>query len=168
VSGRAAALREAFDRAFAEPAGGAQVQLRAFLAIGIGGAAHAIDIAEISGLHAGKPITALPDAAPEFLGLAGFRGVVVPVYDLRVLLGQPAQAAPRWLVTAQAAPVAFAFDAFEGHLRVPLETIVREEEGQSRTRRALRMEGVVRPIVEIASLVEAVKIRAQAARQGGE
>jgi len=35
-------------------------------------------------------------SVPELLGIMGFRGAMVPVYDLRALCGYAAGAAPRW------------------------------------------------------------------------
>ncbi len=164
LSATAAQLRQAFDRSFAAAPLAAEVAMASFLAVGVGGDAYAIDLADVSGLFADKAITRLPSAAPGFLGLAGFRGAMVPVYDLGVLLGYPAQEAPRWLVLAAAQPVALAFGAFEQHLRLPRALIVQDqgtEHARRHIRAVLRAADSARPIVDLASVLQAVRQRAR-------
>lgn len=118
-------LRRAFDRAFADPPATAVTRFEELLAIGLGDAPFALRLREVAGLFADKPITRVPSPIPELLGIAGFRGVAVPVYDLRALLGLGSAERPRWtlLVTAKGATapgptVALAFERFDGLLRV--------------------------------------------------
>jgi purine-binding chemotaxis protein CheW len=114
----AAALRAEFVRGFAEPGRPRAATGEAFLAIRAGGAPRAIALAEIAGLFVDRRITPVPTSITGLLGLVGLRGAMVPVYDLRVLLGANPVDEPRWLVTAAVATVAFAFDGFDGHLRL--------------------------------------------------
>jgi purine-binding chemotaxis protein CheW len=75
---------------------------------------------ELGGLFVDRPITPLPSPVPQLLGVAGFRGAVVPVYDLAALLGHRRAGSPRWMVlTSGADAVALAFDSVAGHLRAP-------------------------------------------------
>lgn len=160
----ASELRRAFDQTFATLPDAGVRKSRDFLAIRVGTDGYAIDLAEVAALFADKSITRLPNSAPEFLGIAGFRGAVVPVYDLRVLLGYPAKEMPRWLVTAAAMPIAFAFDAFDRHLRLATESVAQPESADSthqHVREALRAPDMVRPIVDMASILAVITRRAQ-------
>ena len=90
VTGRVQRLRDDFDRSFAEPAVSHDAEHVELLAIGAGGRSYAIRLSQTWGLHPDRPITALPGPLPALLGLAGFTGTAVPVYDLAALLGHPA------------------------------------------------------------------------------
>jgi purine-binding chemotaxis protein CheW len=159
---QAAELRNAFDRSFAEaPRVGAE-QSEDFLSIRAGPDAYAVRLAEVSGLFAGRKVTRLPNADAECLGIAGFRGTLVPVFDLRVLLGYPAADVPRWLVVTAAAPAALAFDTFDGHLRLPRAAIAREGGGEGarpHVREALRDGRLVLPVVDATSILNAIRKR---------
>ena len=167
VSERAAQLRRDFDRAFAEPPARRPEAPVDLLAIRLGTQPYALRLAEVAGLFVDKKLTRLPNSRPEFLGLAGFRGSVVPVYDLRLLLGHAGAAAPRWLVTAAAGVVALAFDGFDGHLRLPQEAIAQPQRSaavrrhvrglvQAGAERSPAAAGLLRPIVDLASVLEAI------------
>jgi chemotaxis signal transduction protein len=81
---------------------------------------YALRLSELLAIHVDRQLVPAQSPLPELLGLSGLRGLVVPVYDLRRLLGYPAGSAPRWLALVRA-PAAFAvaFDQLEAHLRVP-------------------------------------------------
>lgn len=118
LASRAALLRNEFDDAFASPPRHARPMVD-FLAARIGDGVYAIRLSEIAGVHRDRKITRVRSHATHLLGVAAFRGTTTPVYDLREILGYSASSATRWLVLAQGTPpVGFAFDAFEGHLRV--------------------------------------------------
>jgi chemotaxis signal transduction protein len=68
----------------------------------------------------------VPGPLPELLGIVGLRGAIVPVYDLRLLLGHTPAGPPRWLVLAAGGQVALAFDHLEGHIVVAADAIVAE------------------------------------------
>jgi len=167
---KAIELRQAFDQSFAAAPPDAAARFEDLLAIRVGPDPYAIRLSEVSGLFAGKCVTRMPNAVAEFLGIAGFRGTVVPVYDLRRLLGYVAQDVPRWLLMAAAAPVALAFDLFEGHLRVSHEATAREErvEHAGRHIREILPVGAagsqsgteaVRPILDLDSVLDTIKQR---------
>jgi purine-binding chemotaxis protein CheW len=153
-------MRAAFDRSFAEPPLTEHVSLQDFLAIRIGTDSYAIRLADITGLFADRPITRLPSADPAFLGIAGLRGAVVPVYDLGAFLGYPPGEARRWLLLVGGAALALAFEAFEGHLRLP-QAALAAEVGQARSREftqeVLHAVGSVRPIVQVAAIFQAIE-----------
>lgn len=166
AEGRAAELRRAFDRSFAEPPARWSAVLDDLLAIGIGAEPFAVRLRDVSGLFADKTITALPSRVAELVGVAAFRGAVVPVYDLRPLLGYPVTEASRWLLvvaaTAASSSVALAFDRFEGHLRVAPDMIAAEapREHSGHVREVVRYAGMARPIVDVPSIIDAIARRA--------
>jgi chemotaxis signal transduction protein len=161
ISKRAAELRRDFDRGFADPPFVVSETRQDLLAIRLGTRRLGIRLSEIAGLFADKKITPVPGAATGMLGIAGFRGSILPVYDLRSLLDLSNSEVPRWLVVAAAAPVAFAFEAFEEQIRVPADSIKREQDQakSSFTREFIQTEGVLRPIIELSSLLEVVMTR---------
>lgn len=161
IASRAAQLRQAFDRTFAEPVRvDAAVDID-LLAIEVGVQAYAMRLSEIAGLFAGKKITRVPGGSAALLGVAGFRGALVPVFDLKVLLGEKSSRTTRWLVIAQAAPIAFAFDAFLAQLRVGQEDIA-PHAVRARTPRyaheVVRSRTFMAPVLHMASLIEAIKV----------
>src|SRR5688572_30884567 len=115
MNSRAGDLRRAFDLTFSEPPAGVAEATESLVALRAGGVAYAVRLAEITGLFADRTIVRLPSPVAEFLGVAGLRHDVVPVYSLRSLLGHAlAGKPPRWLITARAVHVmALAFELFE-------------------------------------------------------
>jgi chemotaxis signal transduction protein len=100
------------------------------------------------------------------LGLVGVRGLVVPIYDLRLLLGYGAGPAPRWLALARAtSPIGFAFEAFEAHWRLPLSAIVTETTGVGHGNRfapgSVKTDTGPRPLLHLSSLIESVTKQAR-------
>lgn len=163
---KAAELRRAFDRVFAQAPAPASTAVEDFLAIRVGPDGYAVRLAEISGLYADRRVTSLPSAVGELLGITGVRGTIVPVYDLRVLFGYRAQEESRWLIVAAEKAVGLAFDAFDGHLRIPKATAATEQPAEDRRpfiQGVVAMGNVFRPVVHVSSLLEAIKGRAQAA-----
>lgn len=124
LQAQVAQWRAAFDRAFAEPPPEAGPPPLDFLGLGLGAQPHALRLAELSALQALAGVTPYPGAPPELLGLVSHRGVVLPLYDLRALLGLGAAERPAWLVVLKQAPLALAFERFDGHWRLPGEACV--------------------------------------------
>src|SRR5205085_2889575 len=130
------------------------------LAIRLGPQSFALRLAEIAGLSAAKKVTRVPGTNAAMLGIAGFRGAIVPVYDLQALLGHAGGGTPRWLVIAAATPVALAFEVFEGQRRVLLDAIVPQHsrpETRTCTPDFVQMEHSVRPIIHLPSVLGAIK-----------
>jgi chemotaxis signal transduction protein len=154
----ASKLKQAFDASFAEPPRAEREATEDFLAVRIGGDPYAIRVAEILGLYADRKVVPVPTSTPELLGLVGLRGAVVPVYDLRVLLGYPGGAAPRWLILCGAPPAGLAFDAFETHERVArADVLPAVDPGRRRhTAGAFRAGQGARTIISIAAVLEAI------------
>ena len=173
ATGRAAEMRLAFDRGFADPIRFDTAATESLLAIRVGTQACAIRLSEITGLFADRRITRVPGGGAALLGIAGFRGAIVPVYSLQALLGQTADASgprgPRWLVIAVAAPVALAFEAFEGQLRVLPDAILPRQsrpEMKSYAEEFVQTQTIVRPIMHLASILGAIKAPRPGAGQG--
>ena len=160
VMDRAGALRHAFDRSFAVPTQIDATPMEDFLAIGVGSEACAIRLSEITGLFVDKKITRVPGRTAALLGIAGFRGTVVPAYDLHVFLGHPMAKTPRWLVIALGAPIALAFEALDGHVRVSRDAILRREAGEHmrpHVDEVVRLQDRVRPIVHLPSVLDVIR-----------
>jgi chemotaxis signal transduction protein len=162
----AAKLRDAFDASFAAlPVAGAAA-VHDYLAIRVGGDPYAIRLGEIAGLHRDRRVVPVVCEAPEVLGIIGLRGAIVPVYDLRTLLGYPKGESGRWLVIAHApsSAVAFAIDQFESHLRVSdaaEERAGMDDHASRHLRGAVRGGDVVRPLIDLSSVIEAITQRAR-------
>lgn len=159
IAERAVEMRREFDRAFATPVQIEQVLQDSMLAIRAGGQNCAIRLSEISGLHADKKITPVPGGHAALRGIAGFRGIILPVYDLPAALGFASGSALRWLVIAKAAPVAFAFESFDRQLRVAPDAVLPQSAGlelRGCTRAFLRTPECSGPIIHLPSVLAAV------------
>ncbi|HEX3883811.1 MAG TPA: chemotaxis protein CheW [Stellaceae bacterium] len=171
VTDRAAELRDAFDRAFAEPRPPAPPPSEDLLAIRVASEPYALRLTEVAGLFADRKVTPVPGRASALLGIAGFRGAIVPVYDLQVLLGCPPLETARWLVIAAGTPVAFAFAVQEGHLRLPRSAIVSYRTGENQRRHVREFAHTTefaRPIVHLPSVLEAIRRQVPAAPETQE
>jgi chemotaxis signal transduction protein len=156
---RVMALREAFDRSFATPQANA-VESVDFIMIRVDEAPYAIGLADIAALSASGRITAIPGQPAALLGLAGFRGAMLPVYGLAALLGH-GTAPVGWLV--RTSQMAFGFSWFEGHLRLPTAQILPQREAAAALRHVsgfLQYENHTRPVLDMASLFAAVVVLA--------
>lgn len=161
VSGRLAELRADFDRSFAEPARRHDVEHAELLAVRAGGRPYALHLSQTSGLYPDRAVTPLPGPLSALLGVAGFGGSIVPVYDLAALLGHPVPDRPRWLVLATGAPpLALAFHELDGHVQVPTGSIMTEGDAGSRRGGCLHgmvpLAGGTRPIVDLPAARAAV------------
>jgi len=161
---RVAEMRLAFDRTFADRVHVDTTATESLLAIRVGAQSCAIRLSEITGLFVDKKITPVPGGGAALLGIAGFRGAIVPVYSLQTLLGQsgdpPGSRTPRWLVIAAAAPVALAFEALEGQLRVPPDAILPRQsraETKSFAWEFVQMQNLAWPIMHLSSVLDAIK-----------
>ncbi|GAA2358154.1 chemotaxis protein CheW [Dactylosporangium salmoneum] len=166
---RLARLREDFDRSFADPPRQEVAGHDDLLAIRAGGVRYALRLTQAAGLFPERPVTRLPGPLPALLGVAGFRGAIVPVYELAAVLGtwsttaipHDAGSTPRWLVLAAGTPpVALAFERLDGHLRVPRDALVEEAAGHGPhgcLRGIVPLPDGARPIVDVAAVRAAVQ-----------
>ncbi|MBI4559808.1 MAG: chemotaxis protein CheW [Candidatus Hydrogenedentes bacterium] len=162
-SNRAEELRRAFDRAFAEPHPTKDYNTDDLLCVGVSGDPFALRMSETAGLLVDRKIVPLPSSRTEFLGVLGFRGEIVPVYDLGALLGYDERKAGRWNALVRAEnTIALAFGQFEGHAHVARGDIVPAERlgnGPVYIQEVARVGTIIRPIVSIAALLEAINKR---------
>jgi chemotaxis signal transduction protein len=161
VAERVARLRDDFDRSFAEPARVIDDENVELLAVRAGDRPYAIRLDQSSGVHPDRPVTALPTTVRALLGVAGYAGVVVPVYDLAALLGHPVPRRPRWLLQAPGTPpLALAFHELDRHLRVAVTDVVDGTADRAGRRGCLhgmvRLPDGDRPIVDVPSARELV------------
>jgi purine-binding chemotaxis protein CheW len=169
-------LRESFDRSFSEPQAERAEVMLSLLSIRVGRERYAVRLSDIGAIEADRIITPVPSEHSELLGIAGVRGAVVAVFDFASLLDLARPEAPRWLVLAKGAPIAFAFSAFDGQFVVSAAAFASAEAG-----RAGRVRDVVRraapggaapdgdvetlPLIDIPALVAVLENRQ---RVGGE
>jgi chemotaxis signal transduction protein len=115
----ASALRASFDASFAKAHAPEPPPELDLLEIRVADHGYALRLSQVLAVHAERKLVPVPGPRPELLGLTGVRGVVAPVYDLRLLLGYRVMTPPRFVAQVRApAPFAVAFELFERHLRV--------------------------------------------------
>lgn len=148
-------LRAEFDGGFARPpelhAAEEFVQL---LRIEVAEALYALPLQELSGAFVLKSLLPLPGAPPALLGLAGFRGTVVPIYSLATLLGLEESRPPACAALLHQNQLGLAFSSLRGQLRV-LSTSLQIRPGFGSLIRALAEASL--PVLdtrELRSLVE--------------
>jgi chemotaxis signal transduction protein len=160
---RAAELRRHFDDSFAVAPRTDTPLLEDFLAVRIAGDPFALRRIDVSGLLAGRQPVKLPSACPEFMGIVGSRGRIVPVYNLRALLGYPRQENLRWAVLAASGDcLGLAFDEYEGYLRIPISRVAPPDQPgmmPQHVRDVARCEDSARPILDLSSIVDAIRRR---------
>ena len=159
LDAKRAAMREEFDARFAQPPLLPQAPGERLLALRIGASGFALRLSEISGIQAQKRIVPLPGGPDGFRGLAGIRGRLVAVYSLAALLGIRGAGEENWLVLTQGSePIALAFPAFEGFIEE--STLVpAQERDTEHVREVLRAGSVVRGVIHLPSVVDAIQRR---------
>jgi chemotaxis signal transduction protein len=164
LSGRAAELRQAFDRSFAEARALETAETTDLLAVALSGVPHALRLNEVGGLFADKRVRAFPSRIPELRGIAAFKRAMLPLFDLGALLGYPPSNSARWIVVSAQCPLAFTIAEFQGHLRLPASAIIpaegagrRDDQGETAIDG-----GILRPLVNLHSIANAVHARASA------
>jgi chemotaxis signal transduction protein len=156
-------LRQAFDASFAVAPQVDVSPLIDLLEVRVADSPYLLRRADVGGLFRDKTITPLPGRVPDLLGLAAFRGTVVPVYDLGMLLGYAPASATRWLVSVAGGSVGFAFDGFESYLGArPLSIVpIADAHARRHVQEAVETPAGFRPIVHVASLVDTLRERAR-------
>ncbi len=159
-------LREEFDRSFATTAATREAGNVHLLAIRIGGDPYALPVSDIAGLHADRTVVPVPAALPEFQGVAGIRGEIVPVYSLAALMGYGRHAKKmRWLALCRSASVlGLAFDEFERHLNLSPDRIAAADasNGTAHVSALAHVDGTPRAIIDIPSILAAIAARCAA------
>lgn len=155
----AAELREAFDRGFAEPARADQGAQEALIAIRIAGRPFAFPARELSSIVKDTPITPFPSSSPGFLGMAGVRATIVPVYSLQVLLALDGAGVrgSGWLGISGVPAVGLVFDELVRFVQVDGDSPVAARSVSAAAPfvdRVITIEGTLHGIINIQSLVE--------------
>ncbi len=147
IEERAAALRHAFDAAFAVPPSGTRAETEDFLAIRVADDPFAVRVSSVVRLAAAPKIVPVPSRRPAVLGVAAMRGALVSVHSLAALLGYPGDAGVhRWMALADGGDmVGLAFHELDGFLRVP-----------KGANGAIASGGVTRPIVDMRAILETI------------
>lgn len=158
VADRIAELRGDFDRSFAQPARRHDDEHTELLSIRAGGRPYVLRLSQTAGLYPDRPVTRLPGPLSALLGVAGFGGSIVPVWDLAALLGHAVPDRPRWMVLAAGSPpLALAFHELDGHVQVTADTIIAEGFGARDSLRGMvSLPGGTRPIVDVGAARAAV------------
>jgi chemotaxis signal transduction protein len=149
-------LRREFDDAFARAPAAPAGAVAELLAIRVGGDPHLLRLDELAGLFAGHSVTRLPARRPELLGVASFRGAVVPIFDLAALAGYPRGGEARWLVLCARRPVALAFDGYDGYRRVDHAALV-PVTGERHVGATVVVDGAPRPVLSLGAIVETLE-----------
>jgi CheW-like domain len=147
------ALRQHFDHAFALPLDAQAAPQVKILAIGVRGQPFSVSLLQLRAVHRCPKITAIPSAVPELIGVAGIRGVLIPVYDLGALIGLPP--------LAQDHSVGLAFDEFQGHSFMTSETYEQATPDATGLLRIPEFEAGARPIINISAVVDLIVRRAE-------
>ncbi len=91
--------------------------------------------------------------------MAGFRGAILPIYDLAALVGLPASEKARWFAIVAGAELAVAFETFDGHVSVPADAVVPNESQEGSRRHfshLLRSTDGLRAVINLASVLHPV------------
>jgi purine-binding chemotaxis protein CheW len=166
-------LRRAFDLSFASPPPEPSLEVEDLVAIRVAGDPYAIRLRDIAAIVAQRRIVRLRAAAPAFLGLAGNRGDIVPVFALSSLLGyaEDANSLPWIALCGAEEPVGLAFPELEGHLRLT-NSALRREEGPRAARPYVNEVAIagaqVRAVIAVPLVVAAIRDRRGPHRPGKE
>jgi purine-binding chemotaxis protein CheW len=154
-------LRAAFDRSFAEAPRDDRPDHEDLVTLRCAGELYAVRLRHVSALVTDKNVTPLPDSVAELLGIAGFRGTLVPVYDLGAVLGHGATRTARWLLLTAVSPrVALAFESFQGHLRVATAAAV-PDATRKHVEGLVPRDGGLVPVLSVASVLKTIQARVE-------
>lgn len=163
-------MRRSFDAGFALAPDASARETTDFLAIQAGGGRYALRVGDLSGLVGHPTIVPLGSADPALLGIAGIRGQLLPVYRLAALIGAGrVDGESAWLaVCGTEEPVALAFAALDGHLRVPAADVYTppDQPDHRFVREALRLGPDVRYVLDMPSILAAIRDRAGVVASG--
>jgi len=149
--------RQSFDQSFTEPREKADWgDTWDVLGIRIANEPFALHLDDLAGLLPAMTPAPYPADAAALLGLIGYRGQVLPLYDLRALLGRGASTTPRWWAIVRATPLALAFEGFDGQWRLPPQDRLQQDNAASDSGSdwTVRAGGELRPLIPLAPLVE--------------
>ena len=164
-------LRAAFDQSFARAMVADATRWLDFLQIRLDDHVHVLALDEVACLQPLGWVTPIPGPLPALMGVIGHKGDIVPVYDLRIVLGHSASLAPRWMVVSRQPSLALAFDAFDKHVRYPDEAVARPTGGvvaSGHIHAHLQAGGQNWPIVSLSSVGNSIQYAARQCAQQQE
>jgi chemotaxis signal transduction protein len=153
---RIVAMREAFDRSFAQPVGEQRPTPHHLLLVRVDDTPYGLRATDSIALAHDRKIVPVPSGMPALLGLCGFRGDALPVFSLAFLLGHAKKPA-RWIaVCARGGEhLGLAFDELDGYLALePTELHALEPRPHPHLSASARTEGTTRAIIDIPSILE--------------
>lgn len=167
LSRRVEELRRAFDDSFAAPWPTPEAHDRErMLALRVFKDTYLVRLAEVSGLAGVRSIVPVPSEAPALLGVTAFRGRIVPLFSLALLLGYPAEGdPPRWFVLVaeetprrasfREEPVGLAFHDLEGQVLLSPSDIcpIEAQRARPHLQQAVRSGTELRPVISIPFLM---------------
>jgi purine-binding chemotaxis protein CheW len=153
----AAAMRHEFDDAFTRPQDEAADD-EVLIGVDVGGARHALRLTDIAGVLADRTIVAIPSSSHDVVGIVGFRGDILPVFDLAALLGYPRAPRSRWIAVARGGDAAFAFAQLISHLRVPSTSVVKTTV-ESNIAALVTVAGETWPVISLGTVTAALAER---------
>lgn len=153
-------LRREFDASFAAEPARIEAQLDV-LAIRAGRPC-AVRLRAIDSLLLVPRITPAPSRATELLGLVSMRGAVIPVYDLRALLGLAAAEVARWMVVAGSPALGLAFEMHDGCVRVAASAVSTDAGNADEVvRGAVTIDGTPRALLDVEAIHRVLMRRAR-------
>jgi purine-binding chemotaxis protein CheW len=154
-------LRKNFDDTFAHAPAVASPQAE-MLVFSVGGSDRAVRLGQIASVSRNPGTVAIPARAEAFLGVAGMRGAVVPVFSLAELLGVP-DTGSDWLLMVRGGTtqetIAFACEAIRGYVRV--------EEDKNRTAEVVKVGTEYYPVVDLHALRERLELATRSKNGNG-
>lgn len=163
LEGMARALRADFVRSFASPVVDAVPDTVDLLAIRVAGVSYALRMDDIAEVSAQRRVVPVPTSDKTLLGLAGIRGVVVPVYSLAMVLEHaPSELGSAWFAIHMGKErIALAFDLLERYVRVPRASLhaITEAAPAEHISAIVRLDDAQRAVIDIPSIVRAIEAR---------
>jgi len=152
-----AQLREAFDGAFAAPAGAQEEARCGLLGLRCGQAPFALPVEELAGVHPLGQVIPLPHAPPELLGLCSHRHALLAVWSLRhYLCPDAAPTAPAWIaLLRREETLGLAFDQVVGYFDIPTHAVVSGADASPLTPKLAVLEQRY-PIIDIPQLIHTI------------
>jgi chemotaxis signal transduction protein len=167
-SSRLQELRTSFDQTFAVAPRAEAEPLISLISVRVINKPFVLRSEHITAIVKPTRITPFPSSIPESIGVAGIRGVLVPVFHLAPFLGLECPiGAVHWIVLAnRESPIGFAFDEFEGQVEVSKSGLYFDEKGRgSGPSKLLARIGLsVRPLIDIPQIVEEIRKKAGLSR----
>jgi chemotaxis signal transduction protein len=158
----AAAIARAFDATFTEAPRTVAEDTEELLGAAVAGGSYFLRLRDVKGLFSRPKIVPVPSPVPEFVGVMGLRGTVVPIYGLGALLGHGGPIDDlSWvlLVGEGSTRVGLGAREFTGYLRLERQAIATAPERGGLVRETARVGPHLRGVVDVEAVVAALRER---------